>query len=89
MLKLLEGCNIGIPADLEYPFDLMRSNSVKHRELIRYNFCLMDDISKREYTITLFTEMEKLDKEDHEKFGNSYGKYRTYSAMSFITVPEG
>jgi len=90
MSKLVEGCNIGIPDDLEYLFGLMRSsNSVKHQELIRYNFCLMDDISKREYTITLFTEMEKLDKEDYEKFGDSNGTYRTYSALSFITVPEG
>ena len=45
MLKLLEGCNIGIPADLEYLFDLMRSSE------------------------------------------NSYRKYRTYSALSFITLP--
>ena len=37
----------------------------------------------------MFTEMEKLDKEDYEKFGDSNGTYRTYSALSFITVPEG
>lgn len=36
----------------------------------------MDDISKREYTITLTTELEKLDKEDYVKLGTSYELYK-------------
>uniref|UniRef100_A0A0E0LIE9 Uncharacterized protein n=1 Tax=Oryza punctata TaxID=4537 RepID=A0A0E0LIE9_ORYPU len=88
MIDMLKDCKVNIPADLEYLLDLMRDDPVKHQFLIRYNFCFMDDILKREDTFTLFTQYEQLNREDREKHGNDTEKYRTAIAVSFITLPD-
>ena len=87
MIEVLEECKVKIPADLEYLLDLMRDDPVKHQFLIRYNFCLMDDILKREETLTMFTQYEQLNREDREKHGKTTREYRTEIAGSFITLP--
>uniref|UniRef100_A0A0E0Q5J0 Uncharacterized protein n=1 Tax=Oryza rufipogon TaxID=4529 RepID=A0A0E0Q5J0_ORYRU len=87
MIEVLEECKVKIPADLEYLLDLMRDDPVKHQFLIRYNFCLMDDILKREETLTMFTQYEQLNREDREKHGKTTREYRTEIAVSFITLP--
>jgi hypothetical protein len=88
MRELLSECNVSIPTDLQFLLNLMDSdNPWEEQILIRYNICLMDEILKGSYTLSLYTRLKQLDAEDREKFGTGWRNkqcYRSAAVYDFI-----
>ncbi|XP_062200210.1 uncharacterized protein LOC133902902 isoform X2 [Phragmites australis] len=86
MRLMLAQCEVQIPVDLQFLLSLMESDDpVSEQFLIRYNICLMDEISKRTYTLTLYDRLDQLDVEDAVKFGQkNKEKYRSAAVYDYI-----